>query len=192
LIIFPFFYFSAFRGNRLFEVMRLLFDEITGKTQRFSISDTHWFPAHEEAGLLLAATADLSVSRLDHETILVKGELSGKRRTVCDRCGEQVESLIHSVFEYQVTTRREDVRELREAECSDDDAITFYVEEPVVEIGDILREQVYLSVPLRTLCREECKGICAGCGAMLNKETCRCTPDRSASPFAVLGKFDKR
>ena len=171
--------------------MRLLFDDITGKTQRYSISDTHWFPARD-AGLLLSATAHLSVSRLDRETIIVEGQLEGTRETVCDRCGERVESLIHGEFVYQVTTRKEDAQELREMECSDDDAILLYLQEPVIETDDILREQAYLAVPLRTLCREDCKGICAGCGVMLNNETCRCNPDRSASPFAVLGKFSKR
>ncbi len=170
--------------------MRLLFDDITGKTQHYTINDTRWFPAGD-AGLLLEATARLSVSRYDHETIVVKGRLDGIRETVCDRCGERAEEALHSDFEYQVTTRKEEVGE-REVECSEEDANTLHLEEPVVEIDDILREQVYLAVPLRTLCREDCKGICAGCGAFLNKESCSCGPDTGNSPFAVLKKIGKR
>ena len=171
--------------------MRLLFEEITWKTQRYTISDTHWFPALD-AGLLLTATAQLSISRYDRETVIVKGQLEGRRETVCDRCGEHIEAELHSEFAYQVTTREEDAQELREMECSDEDAIALYLHEPVIEIDDILREQALLAVPLRTLCREDCKGICAGCGASLNNETCRCKPDTSSSPFAVLGKFGKK
>lgn len=171
--------------------MRLLFDDITGKAQHYTVSDTHWFPA-EGAGRALAATAYISVVRYDHETIVVKGQLQAARKTVCDRCGEPVEDKLHSEFEYQVTTRKEEAQALRDVECSDEEADTLYVDEPVVVIDDILREQVYLAVPLRTLCREDCKGICAGCGAVLNKEACRCPSDASKSPFAVLGKISKR
>lgn len=171
--------------------MKLFFEEITGKTQRYTISDTDWFPVLD-TGLLLAATAQLSISRDDRETIMVKGQLEGRRETVCDRCGEHIETELHSEFVYQVTTKEEDELELREMECSDEDAITLYLREPVIEIDDILREQVLLAVPLRTLCREDCKGICPGCGASLNNETCRCTPDTSSSPFAVLGKISKK
>lgn len=172
--------------------MRLLFEDIPRKTQRYSIGDTDWFSADDAGFQLLAATAHLSVTRYDHETIVVKGELTGRRETVCDRCGERVEDELRSEFEYQVTTRQEEVQELHETECSDDEAITLYLEEPVIDINEILREQAYLSVPLRTLCREDCKGICAGCGALLNTEPCRCTPDTSSSPFAVLRKIGKK
>lgn len=172
--------------------MRLLFEDITRKTQRYLISDTHWFSAEDAGFHLLAATAHLSVTRYDHETIIVKGELSGRRETVCDRCGDRVEDELHSEFEYQATIRKEEAQELREIETSDDVAITLYLEEAVVDIDDILREQAYLAVPLRTLCREDCKGICAGCGAFLNTEPCRCSPDTSSSPFAVLRKIGKQ
>lgn len=172
--------------------MRLLFDDITRKTQRYFISDTHWFAADDAGFRLLAATAHLSVTRYDHETIIVKGELTGRRETVCDRCGERVEDELQSEFEYQATVRKEEAQELREVECSDDDAVTLYLEEPVIDIDNILREQAYLAVPLRTLCREDCKGICAGCGALLNTEPCRCSPDTSNSPFAVLKKIGRQ
>ena len=171
--------------------MKLLFDEITGKTQHYSISDTQWLPTLE-TGLLLAVTAHFSVSRHDRETVIVKGDLEGRREAACDRCGERVESEFQSDFLYKVTTRNEDVQDLREIECSDDDVVILHLREPVIEIDDILREQVYLAVPLRTLCSDECRGICAGCGVSLNKETCRCEPDNSISPFAVLGKIKKK
>jgi len=31
-----------------------------------------------------------------------------------------------------------------------------------------------LSIPMKLLCREDCQGICPGCGANLNQEACRC------------------
>jgi uncharacterized protein len=93
---------------------------------------------------------------------------------------------------YLVTTRKEQALELREIECSDEDAVTLYLREQEIDVDEILREQTYLALPLRTLCSEDCKGICAGCGVDLNDEDCRCSLDESNSAFAVLKKLTNR
>lgn len=61
-----------------------------------------------------------------------------------------------------------------------------YLAEDWIEIGDILTEQVQLLVPFQPLCDEECKGICANCGADLNKGRCACSKIKKSSPFAAL------
>src|SRR5947199_407510 len=43
-------------------------------------------------------------------------------------------------------------------------------------LEDVLREQVLLSVPLKALCREDCKGLCPTCGKNRNTEPCSCPP----------------
>ena len=37
-----------------------------------------------------------------------------------------------------------------------------------------MREQLYLALPMKPLCREDCRGLCAECGANLNLTTCGC------------------
>jgi uncharacterized protein len=44
----------------------------------------------------------------------------------------------------------------------------------VIDITSDLREEIILDYPLRPLCRQDCKGICPGCGADLNNEECKC------------------
>ena len=46
-------------------------------------------------------------------------------------------------------------------------------------LEDVLREQVLLALPLKAICREDCKGLCPHCGRNLNQEQCNCaeTPD---------------
>ena len=44
----------------------------------------------------------------------------------------------------------------------------------VVDVGEDIRQEMILSVPQRALCSKDCKGICAGCGADLNTEKCKC------------------
>lgn len=168
--------------------MKLLFEEITGKVARYTIRDSNWFPSDKE-GFFSTATADITVSRRDSQTVLLKGELAGQRLVLCDRCGEQVNEKLACHFEYLVTTRPEPAIEQLDAECCDEDVLTLYLKEPEIDIDEILREQAYLSFPMRTLCSEECKGICAGCGVVLNSETCCCSEDKSNSTFAVLKKL---
>jgi uncharacterized protein len=62
-------------------------------------------------------------------------------------------------------------RELSKAEMG----LSFY-QGAEIDLTPLIREQILLSLPLRPLCTEECRGLCAGCGVNLNKEACRCVP----------------
>ncbi len=43
-----------------------------------------------------------------------------------------------------------------------------------LDLADLIREQVLLALPMRTLCSDDCRGLCPGCSANLNREACRC------------------
>lgn len=47
----------------------------------------------------------------------------------------------------------------------------------VIELDEVLRELLMAELPDRVLCRPDCKGLCPGCGADLNVEPCRCSPE---------------
>ncbi len=168
--------------------MKLLFDDITGTNHRFSITGNHWFPSTKDF-LVEDASVTISVSRQDRETVVINGQIEGICKIVCDRCGEQFEENLHSEFVYFATTKREDSLEVADQECSEEDVLTLYLAEPVIEVDEILREQALLAIPLKNLCSENCKGVCAGCGNVLSKEPCSCKTDTCNSPFAVLKKL---
>lgn len=168
--------------------MRLFFDEIAGEARRYSIADGQWFPASEVCSVV-AVTATICVFRQDDETVILDGEINGRCTVVCDRCGELYEENLQSEFTYLATIKREKSPDVVDQEFSDEDALTLYLAEPIIEVGEILREQAMLAVPLKKLCNEDCRGICAGCGAVLNRESCRCQPLKNDSPFAVLEKM---
>ena len=52
--------------------------------------------------------------------------------------------------------------------------VSYYQGEGLL-LEDALREQVLLAVPLKAICREDCKGLCPHCGKNLNLETCSCS-----------------
>ncbi|MFH1503780.1 MAG: DUF177 domain-containing protein [Candidatus Omnitrophota bacterium] len=43
-----------------------------------------------------------------------------------------------------------------------------------LHIDSDIREEILLDFPMKVLCCSDCKGICAGCGANLNSESCKC------------------
>lgn len=73
-------------------------------------------------------------------------------------------------------------------EAADDLEIN-YIAEEYLDLPLILSEQVRLRIPFQPLCKEDCKGICANCGADLNLGRCACAKIRKESPFAALKNF---
>ena len=61
----------------------------------------------------------------------------------------------------------------------------------VIDLSDDVREMVLLSVPLKLLCREECRGLCPRCGADLNAGECGCTKEIANRPWQDLEKILK-
>jgi uncharacterized protein len=57
--------------------------------------------------------------------------------------------------------------------------IEFKPGDEFINLGERIREEVLLGHPTRTLCREDCKGICPDCGAYLNEEECQCQKNKN-------------
>lgn len=96
---------------------------------------------------------------------------------VCALCLEPFShSWDHSFTQYLMRTSAEDPDEAKDAEIElslrDLDRSALAGEE--IDLGSILREELLLSMPGKPMCRPDCKGICAGCGAELNSEPCTC------------------
>lgn len=73
-------------------------------------------------------------------------------------------------------------------EAADDLEIT-YIAEEYLDLPIVLAEQIQLRIPFQPLCKEDCKGICANCGADLNVGRCACAKIIKESPFAALKGF---
>ena len=52
-----------------------------------------------------------------------------------------------------------------------------------------IADQIYLSLPYRNLCREDCRGYCTGCGTNLNEGQCSCQKKTVDPRLAVLQKL---
>jgi len=83
---------------------------------------------------------------------------------VCDRCAEEFSE--EKAVEYSCV--------LAEERQSDDDEDIVLLEHDEVDLDDLARTAFILDMDTKFLCSTDCQGLCAGCGANLNRETCRC------------------
>ena len=67
-----------------------------------------------------------------------------------------------------------------------------YYQDGGLVLEDVLREQVLLSLPAKTLCRQDCKGLCPRCGRNLNAEVCICEGAPSDPRWSALADLRSR
>jgi uncharacterized protein len=80
-----------------------------------------------------------------------------------------------------------------EAKDADSDELrTPYLADDRLDLSAWAHDAVALSLPEKILCREECAGLCAGCGGNLNEEACRCEPVEPQGPFARLAELREK
>jgi uncharacterized protein len=60
----------------------------------------------------------------------------------------------------------------KEIELTEEDINTIFTSYEFIDLTQIIRDYIILSIPMKPLCSDECKGICAVCGANLNKIDC--------------------
>ena len=109
------------------------------------------------------------------QDIRLVGEFSTRVQVNCARCLEPVTHNLAANFELLYRPQGSDAGK-EEISITDVEADIGYYQGDGLLLEDVLREQVLLAVPFRTVCREECKGLCPQCGKNLNQGDCKCPP----------------
>ena len=107
------------------------------------------------------------------DDIRVAGRLTTSIELACARCLEPVGRPVEREFDLLYRPRGVD-RRAEEAGISGPEAEIGYYEGQGLELEDVLREQVLLAVPMKAVCRDDCRGLCPRCGRNLNREPCAC------------------
>jgi DUF177 domain-containing protein len=127
------------------------------------------------------------VAELAGKEIRIHGHLSGRLDAACDRCLEQVQIPVELDFDLPYRPMAEIAQE-EEVEVGEDELRVGFFSGEGVNLADVVREQVILSVPMKVVCRPECLGLCPECGVNRNIEPCSCSSLHEDSPFAFLKK----
>ena len=105
--------------------------------------------------------------------IRLNGELSTRLELVCARCLEPIAQDIKREFDLLYRPQGADAGKPEAPVSGTEAEVSYYTGEGLL-LEDVLREQVLLAVPLKVICREDCKGLCPHCGKNLNQEQCSC------------------
>jgi len=131
------------------------------------------------------------------ESVLIEGDLSGQVGLECSRCGKRYPHALCESYRLLLEPMQDGRPEDPEGEralaengiCLGEDLDRGFYRGPVIGLDDFFGEVVALAMPIQPICREDCRGICAHCGADRNVESgagCGCVDEKIESPFAVL------
>lgn len=117
----------------------------------------------------------------DHITLRARLECSFT--AICARCCKEFQSAFVHEFEYPVAEKL----------TSDEDEDRFLLmQDHALDIEEICGDELILNLPLRFLCREDCKGLCPVCGADLNAGACSCGGKKVDPRLEKLKEYFKK
>lgn len=133
---------------------------------------------------------------------LLRGRLSYEQTLACIRClkphavstDAEVELLIVVESSPARTHQHRPIEgpEPGEQELEELDFNTLVVADEALETRPIVLEQLQLNIPMKPLCRTDCKGLCPRCGADRNAGECSCAAAAPDPRWAALGELKER
>ncbi len=105
-------------------------------------------------------------AQMTENDIVVTGKITTQASYVCARCLAEFEAPIKGSFQE-----------------------AFPLDLEKIDLTELIRESVWVDVPLRGLCQENCKGICPGCGVNRNITACKCAVKQDDARWAGLQQF---
>ncbi len=123
--------------------------------------------------------------------IRLRAAYDGRFEVLCARCLDPVEHALKGQFDLLYRPLGADAGPTEHSITTSETEIGYY-QGGSLALEDVLREQVLLSLPARTLCREDCTGLCPRCGINLNSDTCSCDQTPSDPRWTALSDLRSR
>jgi uncharacterized protein len=123
--------------------------------------------------------------------IRLRGQYAGEFKVPCARCVEPVEIPLSAEFDLIFRPVGADAGASERSISAVETEIGYYQGDSLL-LEDVLREQVLLSLPVRTLCKPDCKGLCPRCGKNRNLEACSCEEAPSDPRWEALAGLRSR
>ena len=141
-----------------------------GKTeeQQISIEMTSFSNGLEQYSILEKTPLDLCISNIEKGKARIEGRAKIVLKMNCDRCLKEVDEVLNLDFFREVFAPDEI------AESTDEKCDQTFMDGYQLNVEDLINDEILLSLPMKVLCKEDCKGICRQCGKDLNEGECGC------------------
>lgn len=132
--------------------------------------------------------------------VTLDGRVTATLNVPCSRCLEPFDVPVDATFETrfvppgefaQVTAQSAESGEIEGGADGPLVGLGEYRDE-AIDLDEVVREQFFLALPMKPLCREECLGLCPVCGTNRNRELCGCKQEWVDPRLAALANFKKQ
>jgi uncharacterized protein len=156
----------------------------------------HEYPAqalafdHPDASLTAPVRTEFTLIHKDRE-LLIRGTVGTEFRYKCSRCLKECSKPLFARFDLGYIPNPEDTKPEEEISLKYAEMEIGYYDGIRFDVDLMVLEQIELLLPMRFVCREDCRGLCPSCGADLNERACGCTEQPADSRMAALLEFKK-
>jgi uncharacterized protein len=160
-------------------------DIISGKDRNKKIDYKFQIPQFDFEGDKIKSAGSCEVVGMissDSDILILNAEIKVDLEMICSRCLDTFIYPIDIDIEERFTTN---------SKLLDDEAIV--VIDDVLDITEIVETSIISTLPIKRVCKEDCKGLCQECGCNLNSNTCSCNKEDVDIRFESLrGLFDNK
>jgi uncharacterized protein len=110
----------------------------------------------------------------DKDQFRLAGRVQAGLELTCSRCLEPFPWPVDAEFDLRYQPASRNTGE-GEHGVEEDDLTTAFYQNDEIDLGQLMLEQFYLSLPMKPLCRDDCKGLCPTCGTNWNRGACECS-----------------
>lgn len=128
----------------------------------------------------IVAPVDLKVRiTKDAQKVRLAGRIRTTLETDCSRCLEPFAVPVDAPLDLMFLPETGDAADQAgaaktEKEVREDDVGVAFYQDETIDLGEMMRDEFYLALPMKPLCKDDCKGLCPVCGVNRNRETCAC------------------
>jgi len=121
-----------------------------------------------------------------HSQLILSASLKLKADFICDRCGAEFTDDVNTEFKqvYLFGVAPEDTK--------DTEIVYLPFDTDKINLGNDLYDYAQLSIPMKRLCNDDCKGFCQKCHANLNVEKCVCVEEEIKPQWEELQKLKNK
>jgi len=160
-------------------------DIISGKDRNKKIDYKFQIPQFDFEGDKIKSTGSCEVVGMissDSDILILNAEIKVDLEMICSRCLDTFIYPIDIDIEERFTTNSKSL---------EDEAIIVF--DDVLDITQIVETSIISTLPIKRVCKENCKGLCQECGCNLNSNTCSCNKEDVDIRFESLrGLFDNK
>ncbi len=146
---------------------------------------------YQDAVIDEPVTTDFLLTHKEQD-LRIGGTLQTGVRFACSRCLKQASCHVSASFDLVYVPQPKPVRPGEEIALSYADMEVGFYDGIRFDVDTMIVEQITLSLPMRFVCAEDCKGLCQSCGADLNQGPCSCKHDEGDARLSVLMEFRKK